>query len=166
MDLRWRKPRWWLATSLAFVVIAIAAAPAFAHLAPEPSRVEPGASATVAFLVEHGCDEAPTIELTFQVPKGVKDVEPVDKDGWISDVDGRTVVFEGGPLDANTPDTFSISFTAPNKKKIIRWKVVQGCTEGLIRWIDTAVGAEHPPAEIGVGKDVPTDAGTESGHSP
>ena len=88
------------------------ATPAFAHLDPEPNRVERGEAATVAFLVEHGCAGAPTIELTFQVPKGVKNVETPEKDGWISDVDKRNVTFERGPLDAATPDTFSISFTA------------------------------------------------------
>lgn len=150
-------PRWVFAICMTATALIATATPAFAHLDPDPDRVEPGEAVTVAFLVEHGCDGAPTIELTFKVPKGVKGVEPQDKDGWISDVDRRTVTFEGGPLDDATPDTFSIAFTAPKKKTIMRWKVVQACTEGVIRWIDTSPDAENPPAVIGVGKDAPAE---------
>ncbi|MBM3671511.1 MAG: DUF1775 domain-containing protein [Actinobacteria bacterium] len=155
MDLDAR-PRWWFTPVIALALLALLAVPAAAHIEAEPNRVEPGESATVGFLVEHGCDDSPTIKVTLKVPKGVKDVEPVEKEGWRDDVDGRTVEFEGGPLDAETPDTFSISFTAPHKTKLLSWKIVQACTDGLIRWIDTSEDAENPPAVVAVGKDVPS----------
>jgi uncharacterized protein YcnI len=137
--------------------VGLAAAPAFAHIEPDPARVEPGDDATVSFNVEHGCDTSPTTSLTFKIPKGAKHVAPVDKDGWRSEVKGKTVVFDGGSLDAHTEDQFSISFTAPNKKTILVWKVIQQCEEGEIRWIDTSKTAEEPPPRVGVGKNPPAE---------
>jgi uncharacterized protein YcnI len=143
--------------TLALGAVVLAAAPASAHIEPDPSRVEPGAAATVAFNVEHGCDTSPTTSLTFKIPKGVKDVAPEAKDEWSSKLKGKTVVFEDGLLAANTEDQFAISFKAPNKKTILVWKVVQRCQEGTIRWIDTSAGAEEPPPRVGVGKNPPAE---------
>jgi uncharacterized protein YcnI len=126
-----------------------------AHIEPDPSRVEPGAAATVAFLVEHGCDESPTIRLKFKIPKGVTDVEPQAKDGWTTRARAKTVVFEGGPLGPDTEDSFAIAFTAPDRETLLVWKVIQKCQEGLIRWIDTSEGAEESPPVVGVGQDPP-----------
>jgi periplasmic copper chaperone A len=139
------------------VTLVVLAPIAAAHIEPDPSRVEPGATATVAFTVEHGCDESPTVELAFKVPKTVKTktVEPEPKDGWETNLDGRTVTFTGGPLDAETEDSFSITFTAPKKTTTLKWKIVQTCDEGTIRWIDTSHDAEHPPPAVGVGRDAP-----------
>ena len=137
------------------LVLATAAA---AHLDPEPARVPKGTPATVAFTVEHGCDGSPTVELTFRIPRSVRrsTVAPEPKDGWDASVRGRTVVFSGGPLDAGTADSFSITFTAPNRKTLLTWKIVQECEEGSIRWIDTAHDAEYPPPVVGVGQDPPS----------
>ena len=67
---------------------------------------------------------------------------------------GGTVVFEGGPLGAHTPDTFSITFTAPKKKTVLVWKVIQNCVVGVTRWIDTSKNANEPPPRVGVGVKV------------
>lgn len=136
-------------------LVAATALPAWAHIEPDPKRVKPGADVTVAFSVEHGCGTSPTIKLSFKIPKGAKNVQAEPKDGWQESLSGGIVVFAGGPLDAKTPDTFSISFTAPSKKTVLRWKVLQQCEKGLVRWIDTAKGAEFPPADVGVGKNPP-----------
>ena len=123
-----------------------------------PPRVEPGTAATIAFVVEHGCDESPTTKLTFKIPKSVKDAAPVAKDGWSSKVRGKTVVFEDpAALDLVEDDAFSISFTAPAKTTVLVWKVVQKCEEGKVRWIDTSDGAENPPPRVGVGMDAPAE---------
>ncbi len=139
-------------------IVVIAAAPAAAHVEPDPSRVEPATEATVVFAVEHGCDESPTTKLTFKIPKGVKNAQPVAKDGWSSTTRRKTVVFEDpASSDLVEDDEFSISFTAPNRTTILAWKIVQRCEEGTIRWIDTSDGAENPPPRIGVGKDAPEE---------
>lgn len=131
------------------------AIPASAHIDPDPAKVKPGAAATVAFNVEHGCEASPTIMLTFKITKGATKVVPVPKDGWTASVAKGTVVFSGGSLAATTQDTFSIAFKAPNKKTVLAWKVIQQCEQGVTRWIDTAKGAEFPPANVGVGKNPP-----------
>jgi uncharacterized protein YcnI len=144
---------------IAFAVagLALLAAPALAHIEPDPNQVKPGKHVTVEFNVEHGCGTSPTIKLTFQVPKGVKSVEPQGKDGWQATASGGTVVFSGGTLDAHTPDIFAIAFTAPKTKGLLAWKVIQQCETGKVRWIDRAKGAENPPPIVGVGKKPPAD---------
>jgi uncharacterized protein YcnI len=143
-----------IATVVGGCVLA-AAVPASAHVEPDPARVKPGATATIAFNVEHGCEKSPTTTLTFKIPKGATKVAAVPKDGWIGSVEKGTVVFSGGSLPATTQDTFSIGFKAPKKKTVLVWKVVQQCEQGVIRWIDTAKGAEFPPPAVGVGKNPP-----------
>src|SRR2546421_11959307 len=92
---------------LGAALLMFGALPAYAHLEPTPNQVRLGARATVAFNVEHGCGTSPTIKLTFQIPKGVKKLQPQAKAGWQGNVKSGTVVFSGGSLDAKTPDTFA-----------------------------------------------------------
>src|SRR5581483_5107720 len=144
-----------IAITAAFIVVGMVSTVAAAHIDPEPSRVKPGATGTVAFHVEHGCDQSPTIKLTFKIPKGATKVATVTKPGWDATIAKGIVVFDGGSLAATTPDTFSITFTAPKKKTVLAWKVLQQCEGSVIRWIDTAKDAENPPARVGVGKNPP-----------
>jgi periplasmic copper chaperone A len=137
--------------TVAAVVLAPVAA---AHIEPDPSTVKPGKVASVAFNVEHGCGDSPTTKLEFQIPKKAKHVKAEPKAGWTTKVTSTTVAFEGGPLDAHTEDTFSITFTAPRKKTVLTWKVVQTCVQGVTRWIDTSKDAEDPAPKVGVGKKV------------
>ena len=141
--------------AIAFAGIALAAGIAFAHVEPNPKRVEPGKRVTVEFNVEHGCGTSPTLKLTFQIPKGVKKVEPQAKAGWATSVKRGTVIFDGGPLDAKTPDTFAIAFTAPKKKGLLVWNLIQECQQGKTRWIDRSKGADNPPPIVGVGRKPP-----------
>lgn len=150
-----RRRRLQVVLCISGLALLLMAVPAAAHIEPDPSRIKPGTRVTVAFKVEHGCDASPTIKMTFKIPKGVRHVSPEDKSGWEATVSKKTVIFEGGSLDAKTEDTFSITFKAPKKKMILAWKVVQTCEEGEIRWIDTSKGAEEPPPRVGVGKDAP-----------
>jgi uncharacterized protein YcnI len=137
-------------TITVFVLAPLAAA----HVEPDPSTVKPGKRATVAFTVEHGCDDSPTTKLAFQIPKKAKHVEAESKEGWTTSVGKTTVVFEGGPLDAHTEDAFSISFVAPKKKTTLTWKLVQTCVQGVTRWIDTSKDADDPAPKVGVGRTV------------
>lgn len=131
-------------------MLVLIAGPAAAHIIPAPSSIKPGARATVAFNIEHGCGTSPTTKLTFKIPKLAKRVIPVAKTGWKEHVGGGTVVFAGGPLGAHTEDTFSITFTAPKKKTVLVWKVIQQCVVGVTRWIDTSKNADEPPPRVGV----------------
>jgi uncharacterized protein YcnI len=143
-------------TLLAASTLALVAGAAGAHVEPDPSSVKPGKTATVAFGVEHGCDKSPTTNLTFKVPKGATNVEPVAKDGWQTSVTDKTVVFEGGPLPADEPDEFSITFTAPSKKTELRWKLVQTCEKGTLRWIEKHESDDYPAPVVVIGKKADT----------
>jgi periplasmic copper chaperone A len=147
-----------VASALVLGGLVMFAAPALAHIDPDPKQVTPGKRATVAFNVEHGCGTSPTTKLTFKIPKGATKVSTVPKQGWTGTVKKTTVTFAGGPLDAKTPDTFSITFTAPKKKTVLFWFVVQDCEQGTTRWIDRSKGAEFPPPAVGVGKKPPAVA--------
>jgi uncharacterized protein YcnI len=146
-----------VAGAVALAGLALVAGPASAHIEPHPNQVKSGKRATVEFNVEHGCAASPTIKLTFQIPKGAKKVAPQAKTGWTTSVKNGTVIFDGGPLDAKTPDTFAIAFTAPKKKTLLVWNVIQDCEQGKTRWIDRSKGAENPPPIVGVGKKPPAD---------
>lgn len=135
---------------------------ALAHIDPDPLAIEGGKPATVSFGVEHGCDGSPTTGLDFQVPDGVTDAQPVAKDGWTTDVADGVVKFSGGNLDAETPDTFSIAFTAPAAAGTIHFPVVQTCETGETAWIEIPAGGaaepEHPAPAILVTDGPPTSA--------
>jgi uncharacterized protein YcnI len=138
--------------------VLMLAAPAAAHVEADPSRVKPGKQVTVVFAAEHGCDESPTTGMTFRVPKGVTDAAPVEKVGFTSNVDGRKIVFSGGSIPGDDEAPFEITFTAPDEKGQLVWKVVQGCEEGVERWIETDPDGDKPAPRVGVGEK------PESGH--
>ena len=135
---------------------------ASAHIDPDPIAVQAATSNTVSFGVEHGCEESPTTELQIQIPAAVADAQPAEKDGWTASVDGQVVTFTGGPLAADTPDDFAITFTAPTAAGPIDFPIVQICEVGQLDWIETPVeGAaepEHPAPSVLVTAEAPTDA--------
>ncbi|MCU1398361.1 MAG: hypothetical protein JWN62_1470 [Acidimicrobiales bacterium] len=125
--------------------LLLGAAIASAHIEPDPPAVQAGASATVSFAVEHGCNGSNTTQLEFKVPADVTDAKAVDKAGWTTGAANGTVSFTGGNLDASTPDEFSITFTAPATPGTIYFPVVQTCAVGATAWIEIAAdGAPEP----------------------
>jgi uncharacterized protein YcnI len=135
--------------------IVLTAGPAFAHVEADPDRVKPGKEATVEFEPEHGCGDSVTTEMEFRIPKGVTDATPVEQDGWTATVDGRRIRFESDRV-PDDETSFGITFTAPDRKTLLRWKVVQRCQEGVDRWIEGADG-EKPAPVVGVGKNPPEE---------
>lgn len=134
---------------------------ASAHVEPDPAAVEGGTAATVGFSPEHGCDGSPTTGIDIKIPSGVSDAQPVAKEGWDAIVDGDVIRFSGGQSpDADGPDTFSITFTAPTTPGVINFPIVQTCAEGSTDWLDVAVegGAEpeHPAPAVLVTDGPPT----------
>ena len=141
-----------LATSLA-VVLGVATA-ASAHIDPDPTEVAGGEPTMVGFLVEHGCDGSPTVKLEIQMPEGTSDFSGVDGGGFTSSVDGQVITFTGGPLDAETEQTFSVEFTAPTEGGDLSFPIIQTCEEGSIDWIEQEVEGqpepEHPAPVVSV----------------
>jgi hypothetical protein len=142
--------------ALAGALVVAWAAQAGAHVEADPARVKPGKSVAVEFVNEHGCGNTPTTSMEFKVPKGVTDAQPAEKDGFTATAEDGTILFEGESADAEE-DSFAILFTAPSKKGLLIWKVVQRCDQKVIRWIDTEDGAKYPPPVVGVGKNPPEE---------
>jgi len=144
------------------LLLAVGSATAFAHIDPDPVAVQAGTGTTVAFGVEHGCASSPTTALDIKIPDGISDAKPVDKPGWTSAVDGGIVRFSGGKLDAETADTFSITFTAPTAPGTILFPIVQKCVVGETDWLDVATDGqpepEHPAPALLVTSEPPTAA--------
>jgi uncharacterized protein YcnI len=141
---------------------------ALAHIESDPGAVEAGKTATVGFVVEHGCEGSPTVELRFQVPAEVTQAQPVDKAGWTTAVDDRVVSFSGGSLDPETTDTFEIEFVAPSEPGTIYFPVVQRCEDGETSWIEiptsdaTELDLPAPAVEVTAGP--PTSDEVADGH--
>lgn len=146
-----------IGSTVAAATLFVSAVPAAAHVEAEPNRVKRGKTATVEFAPEHGCDDSPIVEMVFKIPKGVTDVQPVPRAGFTATATATRVTFTDGTADAEDPGAFAITFTAPDKKTELVWKVVQRCEEGIERWIEDADG-EFPAPVVSVGKK-PTAGG-------
>ncbi len=138
---------------------------AVAHIEPNPGEVQAGAPATVEFLVEHGCDDADTTGMLFEIPANVTDLQPVAKEGWTTTVEANTVAFTDGVLDHDTEDTFALAFTAPSTAGTIDFPLVQQCGDTELRWIEIAqagaIEPEHPaPRVLVVGEAPPASTTT------
>jgi len=144
----------------ATALVVLAAGPAAAHVEPDPARVKPGKQATVEFTPEHGCGDSVTTEMDFKVPKGVTDATPDEQDGWTATVERRRIVFASDSV-PDDETSFGITFTAPTKKTLLAWKVIQRCQEGVDRWIEGPNG-ESPAPIVGVGKSPPKEE--DEGH--
>ena len=146
------------ACSSVMIGVGIAAA----HIESDPAAVAAGSAATVGFNVEHGCDGSNTTELQIKIPDGITDAKPVDLAGWTAATAQGTVTFSGGNLDAETPETFSITFTAPATPGTIYFPIVQTCAVGEIAWIEIpaadAAEPDHPAPAVLVTDGPPTAA--------
>ena len=140
---------------------------AVAHIEADPAAVAAGSVATVGFNVEHGCDGSNTTELQIKIPDGVTDAKPVDLSGWSATAAPGTVTFSGGDLDAETPATFAVTFTAPATAGTIYFPIVQTCAVGQTAWIEIpAEGAAEPdhPAPVVLVTDGPPTAADLAPH--
>jgi len=127
------------------VLLAVGGRAASAHIDPDPAAVAAGSSATISFTVEHGCDGSATVKIEMKIPEGFDAVAAPPKDGWTVTVNTGSVVWEGGPLDASTPDTFALSFTAPVAAGDYALPVIQSCEAGELAWVQEEVEGQPEP---------------------
>jgi uncharacterized protein YcnI len=152
-----------VATLAAATALLLAAGTAWAHVEADPTRVKPGKKVTVEFTPEHGCGESVTTQMDFQVPKGAKNAKPVKLEDWTATVKGRKITFASDKVPSEE-QSFGISFTAPDSKTLLAWKVVQRCQDGVERWIEGPKG-ESPAPIVGVGKNPPeVEESGDEGH--
>lgn len=137
-----------LVSTVALVGALGFAAPALAHIDPDPAEAQAGATLTVGFTVEHGCDGSPTVEVDMRLPDGVTDAVAVPLEGWDERIEDGVVTYTGGPLPADSPGTFEITMTLPaTPDTTIFFPIVQRCEAGEIRWIALPDGSGDEPDE-------------------
>jgi predicted lipoprotein with Yx(FWY)xxD motif len=151
-----------------FATTTLAVAPAArAHVVVAPTMAAPGATATLNFVVGHGCDGQPTTALRVEAPKGVTALEPQPKAGWTAAVEalaggGQAVTWKGGePL--TKADSFSVRVRLPKAGDKVAFAAVQSCGQTIVRW-DEAVAADgpkpkHPAPVVTLAATAPSAAG-------
>jgi uncharacterized protein YcnI len=148
-----------------FLIAALPASPAAAHVSLETKQARVGASYKAVFTVPHGCAGSPTVKIRVQIPEGVIAVKPMPKAGWNVDVvEGKyaaeydyhgnklssgvkEVAWSGGKLlDKNYDEFVMHTFLTDTLKPdtTLYFPVVQECETGVSRWIEIpAEGAGH-----------------------
>lgn len=143
------------ATAIAALVLT--AAPALAHVEPDPATVPAGEATTVALTIEHGCDDSPTTSVAIQVPDGLEAVSGVALPGWAIESSGGVVTWTADePLPTDQEQAFALELTpaADQAGQTLLLKTVQTCEEGELRWIEEWDGEgeepEHPAPSVTV----------------
>lgn len=138
------------------------AGPAAAHVHADPAALQHGATGEIAFGIEHGCEESPTVAMELRFPDEFTDLKPVAKEGWTTAVSGQVVSFTGGSVPHDDAAEFAVEVTAPEDAGTYHVPVVQTCEEGVLRWIEIAEeGApepESPAVAVLVTEGAPTAA--------
>lgn len=137
------------------------------------AQTEAAAASTYRGVVQvgHGCEGAATTSVRIQIPDGVTAVKPMPKQGWeletkvepydepvtrqdqILTAGVTEIAWTGGSLPDTHYDEFVFRATLPDAEpgSVIRFPVVQGCGEEVIRWIEV-------PAEGQDAHDLPEPA--------
>jgi periplasmic copper chaperone A len=122
-----------------------AASAAGAHVHASPDKVVSGATATVSFVIGHGCAGSPTTKVAIKVPSTVSKVAGVAPKGWKAAVAGSVVTFSGSTLPDKTKGLFGVSFVAPMKTGVLEFPTVQTCVKGETSWIQpTPANGKEP----------------------
>ena len=140
--LRLRFP---LAIAAATAAALAIAGPASAHIHTDPPSVAAGATATVGFIVEHGCDTSPTVKVEIEMPDGSTGIKGVNENGFTTSVAGQVVTFAGGSLPDDTEQAFKVTFTAPATAGDLPVKLIQTCTVGSLEWISLEERGQPEP---------------------
>lgn len=132
-----------LATAALALLVTMASG-AEAHVRTSPEQVKRGASATVSFIIGHGCSGSPTTSVAIKVPASVTKVAGVGPKGWTASLSNSVVTFTGSTLADKVKGSFGVAFTAPAKAGTLLFPTVQTCVKGRNSWIDAplAGGAE------------------------
>ena len=141
----------------ATALVALAAAPAGAHVSATPSVANAGAFTVLTMSVPHGCDGSPTTGIEIQVPESVISVTPTRNplydlevniqqlDEPLTDAHGNEVTERVGsivytattPLPEGQRDTFELSFQVPDAAgETLVFPTIQTCEQGRTGWIE------------------------------
>jgi periplasmic copper chaperone A len=130
-------------TALALVVGGAVASDA--HVKTTPSKVASGATATVSFVIGHGCSGSPTTKVAIKAPATLTKVAGVAPKGWTATVSGQVVTFSGSTLADKTKGLFGVSFVAPATAGVLEFPTVQTCVKGENSWITPTPASGKEP---------------------
>jgi len=142
---------------------ALAAWNAGAHVTLENTEAKTDSYYKATLRVPHGCTGSPTVKLRVRIPEGVTGVKPQPKQGWklettkaklaapvdaghgnmITETIGE-VSWSGGRLADEHFDEFMMMMKLPDRPgATLYFPVVQECTKGVHRWIETGKPAQE-----------------------
>lgn len=116
-----------------------------------------GATSTVVFSFDHGCNGAATTGIEALFPSSTTDVAPVDVDGWTSEVDetgsGVVVSWTGGSVPDHTQMSFTVDVTFGEPDgTLVKLPTIQSCGDDELAWIDEDPDAAYPAPAVVVGQ--------------
>lgn len=145
------------------------ALPATAHVSFETKSVEAGAMQVIGFGVFHGCEGAATVEVSIEIPAGLKQVRPRNLAGWDVSIEKEAleipymlhgmevaervsrITWSGGNLPDFAFQKFEFNARFPDRAdETLYFPVRQTCEEGEIIWASHAGPheAEFPAPRI------------------
>jgi periplasmic copper chaperone A len=129
-----------LAGLLAAGLLALAAAPAAAHVTITASTTAAGATAVVRMEVPHGCEGSATTALAVRMPEGVSELAADDTERWSAEAAGDSVTFHtDSPLPDALRDEVVFSVRLPDEAGAeLVFPVVQRCQQGESAWTEVA----------------------------
>jgi len=146
-------------------LLAVAAAPATAHVTVTPDTTAAGSYAVLTFSVGHGCEGSPTTAIEIALPEQVLQATPTRNPAWrvekvleqldepVTDAHGsevtervaRVVYTAEQPLPDGYRDTFELSLQLPDAAgETLTFPVVQKCRKGETGWVETPADGQDP----------------------
>lgn len=132
--------------ALAAMATVAAAGSAGAHVLIESATPNGDGTTTITFTFDHGCEGHPTSRLEVALPEGVTATRTVDPAGWRSVLSGRSVTWEGEPVDDGEKKQFGLVTTVTGEiGQSFSFPTVQRCHGGRsYSWTDAATGSNTP----------------------
>ncbi len=157
-------------TAFAAALALMASSNAHAHTTFDTPTAKAGAFHVASLRIFHGCEGAPTVKVTIDIPDGVTRVKPRTKPGWAVSVAMKTldepmllhgeeitetvasVTWEGGALPDFAYDEFTLHMMMPHHahEGALSFPVHQTCETGKLEWTEKALdeksfrSLEHP----------------------
>ncbi|WP_434739604.1 YcnI family copper-binding membrane protein [Micromonospora sp. SH-82] len=147
--------------------VALAAAPAAAHVGVTPSVTTANAYTVLTFGVPHGCDASATTKVSIKMPDQIVSVTPTVNPNWtvekvttaltppVKDSHGNEitqrvseVVYTAKtPLPSDLRDTFELSLKLPDAAgETLVFPTVQTCEQGEAAWVEVAAEGQDADA--------------------
>jgi uncharacterized protein YcnI len=134
-------------TTLALLVPALASA----HVIVTPSQA--GIGQELVFNVSSPNErQTPIIKVTLDIPQGVSDVVPTEKDGWTiatattgsgTNAEISSITWSGGQIPVGQRTDFGFGAQVPATATSLDWKAYQTYADGtVVHWDQTPAGSD------------------------